>query len=308
MDSPCRSTEEADATRAGSPVGILNVDKPKGITSHDVVDAVRRIAGIRQVGHAGTLDPLATGVLVVCVGRATRIAEYLMASRKLYRAGVTTATYDGEGEITGEFPVQQLDRAALESALAHFVGTISQQVPPYSAVKQQGQPLYRRVRRGEQVDPPVRSVEVRRAELLSWEPPVATVEVECGRGTYIRSLAHDWGQAVGAGAYLESLTRLASGVFTLEDAVPLDTLREAAAARCWEYYLLPMDESLLDMEALVVSGEQARALQHGQPIERGMGGENQIARAYTMSGEFIALVRYDKPTGRWAPHKVFAVE
>lgn len=311
MNRPCSCAEEADADRPGPLAGILNVDKPKGMTSHDVVDAVRQIAGIRQVGHAGTLDPLATGVLVICLGRATRIAEYLMNSRKRYRAevrfGATTDTYDAEGEITGEFPVAQLDRAALESALTQFVGTISQQVPPYSAVKQQGQPLHRRVRRGEQVDPPVRRVEIYRAELLSWKPPVATIQVECGRGTYIRSLAHDWGRAMGAGAYLESLTRLASGTFTLEDAVPLDALREAAAAGCWEHYLLPMDEGLLDMEALVVSAEQARALQHGQPVEKGTGEENQIARAYTMSGEFVALVRYDQAAGRWVPHKVFAV-
>ncbi len=263
------------------------------------------------MGHAGTLDPLATGVLLICVGRATRIAEYLMASRKVYRAGIrfgaTTDTYDAEGEVTGEFPAQELDPAALKATLTQFVGLISQQVPPYSAVKQEGKPLHRRVRRGEQVDPPVRQVEIYRAEFLSWEPPVATIEVECGPGTYIRSLAHDWGQAVGSGAYLESLTRLASGKFTLEDAVPLDVLREAAEGG-WEHYLLPMDEGLLDMAAIVVSSEQAQALRHGRPIERGAGEENELARAYTLDGDFIALVRYDKPTGRWMPHKVFAVE
>jgi tRNA pseudouridine55 synthase len=293
-----------------APSGILNVNKPQGMTSHDVVNAVRKFAGTRQVGHAGTLDPLATGVLVVCVGQATRISEYLMASRKVYRAkvrfGAATSTYDSEGEITATFPTQHLTPDMLREALARFVGAIQQRVPPYSAVKQDGQPLYRRARRGEPVEPPVREVQVYRAELLEWELPVATVEVECGPGTYIRSLAHDWGQAAGCGAHLTSLMRLASGRFTLEEAVSLERLREASADGCLQRHLIPMDEGLLDMKAIIVTEEQALALRQGQPVPASAGETSQLARAYTLEGDFVAILRYNTSSGRWLPHKVFA--
>lgn len=280
------------------------------MTSHDVVNVVRKIAGTRRVGHAGTLDPLATGVLILCVGQATRISEYLMASRKVYRAtvkfGVATDTYDAEGSITEQSPTDHLTEAALRESLSRFVGVIEQRVPPFSAVKKEGEPLYRKARRGEEVDAPVREVEVYRAGLLAWEPPLATIEVVCGPGTYIRSLAHDWGQAIGTGAHLQALVRLASGRFTIDNAVPLDELREAGAEGYWDHHLLPTDEGLLDMDAVIVTREQAHALRHGQGIEKGTGSDGQIVRAYTMAGEFIALARYDAESGLWMPHKVFA--
>jgi tRNA pseudouridine55 synthase len=282
------------------------------MTSHDVVNIVRKIAGTRRVGHAGTLDPLATGVLLVCIGKATRISEYLMNSRKTYRAevlfGAATTTYDAEGEVTDAFPTEGLGAATLAGALASFVGTVPQQVPPYSAVKQDGQPLYRRARRGEEVETPVRQVEIYRAELIAWEPPVATVEVACGPGTYIRALAYDWGRAVNNGAHLKSLRRLTSGSFTVENAVSLDTLRQAAADGFWERYLMPMDEGLLHLEAVVVGAKDAEALLHGQSIECRPGEDGELARAYTLSGDFLALIRYNTRTGRWAPHKVLAGE
>jgi tRNA pseudouridine55 synthase len=292
--------------------GILNVDKPAGMTSHDVVNIVRRIAGTRRVGHAGTLDPLATGVLLICIGQATRISEYLMHSRKAYRAevqfGSATSTYDAEGEVTDAFSTQGLDAEFLASTLSSFVGTIQQQVPLYSAVKQNGQPLYRRARRGEDVEPPSRPVEIYRADLLAWEPSVATIEVECGPGTYIRSLAHDWGRAVNNGAHLKSLRRLASGSFIVDNAVSLDRLQQAAEDGCWDRYLMPMDEGLLDMEAILVAAPQADALRRGQSIESRAGEDRQLARAYTLSGDFLALIRYNTSTGWWDPHKVFAGE
>jgi len=289
--------------------GILNVDKPRGMTSHDVVNAVRKIAGTRRVGHAGTLDPMATGVLLVCVGRATRIAEYLMNSRKTYVAevafGQTTTTYDADGDVVEERPVAHLTAEALQAALATFVGPIRQRAPAFSAVKQAGEPLYRRARRGESVEPPVRDVHIFRAAMVRWEPPVATVEVECSPGTYIRSLAHDWGQLVGAGAHLKSLRRVASGRFSVEDAVPLARLQEAAADGDWARFLMPMDEALLDMPALILTDEQAEALGHGRPVDAGAGADGQVARAYTLAGDFVALVCYNAAAGRWLPVKVF---
>lgn len=291
------------------PSGILNVDKPAGMTSHDVVNAVRKIAGTRRVGHAGTLDPMATGVLLICVGQATRIAEYIMQSPKTYvaevRFGQATTTYDAEGDVVGESSTAHLTAEGLRDALATFVGTIRQRAPAFSAVKQDGEPLYRRARRGEPVEPPVREVHIYRAEMARWEPPVATVEVECSPGTYIRSLAHDWGQRVGSGAHLKSLRRVRSGRFSVEDAIPLARLQEAAADGDWERFLTPMDEALLDMPALVLTGAQAEALGHGQPVEAQAGADGQLARAYTLAGDFVALVCYNEAQERWLPAKVF---
>lgn len=293
-----------------TPSGILIVDKPAGMTSHDVVDAVRRIARTRRVGHAGTLDPMATGVLLICVGQATRIAEYLMQSAKTYVGevvfGRATTTYDTEGDVVAEYPTGHLTAEGLREALGTFVGAIHQRAPVFSALKQGGEPLYRRARRGESVEPPVRAVHIYRAEMVRWEPPVATVEVECGPGTYIRSLAHDWGVAVGSGAYLKSLRRVASGRFTIDDAVPLARLQEAAADGDWMHFLIPMDEALLDMRALVLTDEQAQALTHGQPVAAGVGAEGEMARAYSLAGDFLALVCYNPSQDRWLPVKVFA--
>ncbi len=293
----------------GMPSGILVVDKPAGMTSHDVVNAVRKIAGTRRVGHAGTLDPMATGVLLICVGQATRIAEYLMDSKKIYVAevmfGCATTTYDAEGDVVAEYPTAHLTAEGLRQTLAAFVGAIHQRAPAFSALKQGGEPLYRRARRGESVEPPMREVHIYRAEMVRWEPPVATVEVECGPGTYIRSLAHDWGLAVGSGAHLKSLRRVASGRFTAEDAVPLARLQEAAAEGDWLRFLIPMDEALLDMPALILTEAQAQALVCGQPVEAPAGAHGQPARAYTLAGDFVAIVCYNASQGRWLPVKVF---
>lgn len=293
----------------GTPSGILIVDKPAGMTSHDVVDAVRKIARTRRVGHAGTLDPMATGVLLICVGQATRMAEYLMQSTKSYVGevvfGRVTTTYDAEGDVVAEYPTQHLTAEGLREALAAFVGAIHQRAPAFSALKQGGEPLYRRARLGASVEPPVRPVHIYRAEMVRWEPPVATVEVECGPGTYIRSLAHDWGLAVGSGAYLKSLRRVASGRFTIDDAVPLARLQEAAAEDDWLRFLVPMDEALLGLPALVLTDAQAQALACGRPVEAPTGVEGQLARAYTLAGDFVAVVCYNERQGRWLPVKVF---
>ena len=175
--------------------GILNLDKPRGPTSHDVVDRVRALTSVRRVGHAGTLDPMATGVLLVCIGRATRVTEYLMAGKKTYRArvrlGITTDTYDAEGRITASVDPVAVDRAQVEDALPRFRGEIAQVVPMYSAAKHKGTPLHRLARRGLDVEREPRPVEVFRLELTAWEPPECVLEVVCSPGTYVRALAHD---------------------------------------------------------------------------------------------------------------------
>lgn len=294
--------------------GILNVDKPAGITSHDVVDAVRRMVGQRKVGHAGTLDPMATGVLLVCLGQATRVAEYLMVGRKQYRAtvelGMTTDTYDAEGEIVHSGGRTDFERSEIEAALAAFEGRLEQVPPMYSALKQKGTPLYRLARQGKAVERPARPVEIYTLELLDWTPPSLILEVTCSSGTYVRSLAHDLGQELGSGAYLGALVRLSSGRFRLEEAVSLERLEEAFQHGQEERYLMPLDEALLDWPALILGSDDARRVIHGQPIagdcaaashEPGEAG----CRAYGPDGDFLAILTFQPTTGQWQPKKVF---
>lgn len=295
--------------------GILNLNKPQGPTSHDVVQRVRALTGIRRVGHAGTLDPLATGVLLVCVGRATRVAEYLMTGHKVYRArlrlGVTTDTYDAEGRVVAETPVE-VDRAQVEAALDRFRGRIEQVPPMYSALKHKGTPLYELARRGVDVDRrslKARQVEVFRLELTAWEPPSCTLELTCSRGTYVRTLAHDLGQVLGCGAHLAALTRLASGDFHLEDAVTLEELAQAAAGGRWPDLMVPMDAALTRFPALYLDADAARQLCSGQAVPAIPEGEDQmtagLARAYDRDGTFLALAAYDPAVDLWRPRKVF---
>ncbi len=292
------------------PDGILNLDKPRGPTSHDVVARVRALTGVRRVGHAGTLDPMATGVLLVCLGQATRVAEYLMAGRKVYRArvclGVTTDTYDATGRVIAESPVT-VDREQVEQALEGFRGPILQTPPLYSALKREGVALHRLARRGIEAEREPRPVEVFRLELSEWQPPACTLEVTCSPGTYVRALAHDLGQALGCGAHLTALTRLASGAFRLEDAVTLDEFAQAAAQGRWRDLLHPPDTALAHLPALHLDAEAARRVCSGQTIPLSLDRIEQqgLARAYGPDGVFLALVACDSDAGVWRPHKVF---
>jgi tRNA pseudouridine55 synthase len=293
--------------------GILNIDKPPGITSHDVVDAVRRVAGQRKVGHAGTLDPMATGVLLVCLGKATRVAEYLMAGRKRYRAsiilGSTTTTYDADGEFTDTDGRTDFTPEEIEAALAGFAGRIEQVPPIYSALKRDGQPLHRLARQGKTVELEPRPVEIDEIRILDWDPPSLIIEVDCSPGTYIRSLAHDLGQRLGSGAHLAGLVRLASGRFDLEEAVSLDRLEEAFQHGQEGAYLLPLDEALLDWPAVVVDAHDAGRVVQGQPVPGQAppeGEDGMLCRAYSHDGQFLAIVVFDSESGRWRPKKVFA--
>lgn len=294
--------------------GILNVDKPPGMTSHDVVDEVRRIVGQRKVGHAGTLDPMATGVLLVCLGKATRVAEYLMQGRKRYRAtivlGTTTDTYDAEGETVSSGGNTSFAQAEIEAALAQYVGSIEQVPPMYSAVKQEGQPLYRLARQGKTVERSPRPVEIDAIALLDWSPPALSIEVTCSSGTYIRSLAHDLGQHMGSGAYLATLVRLSSGRFTLEDATSLDRLAEAFEYGQEDRYLLALDEAFFDWPAVIVGVEAAQHIAHGQAVAlespKGSEADGTMVRAYGPEGVFLAIMFYDTGSRQWRPKKVFA--
>jgi tRNA pseudouridine55 synthase len=307
------------------PDGILNLDKPRGPTSHDVVARIRRLTGVRRVGHAGTLDPLATGVLLVCIGKATRVSEYLMAGEKVYRArvqlGITTDTYDAEGQVVASVDPGDIRRAEVKQALARFRGTIEQVPPMYSALKHKGQSLHRLARQGVEVEREPRRVEISRLALTQWEPPECTLELTCSPGTYVRALAHDLGQALGCGAHLTSLVRLASGRFHLEDSVTLDAFARAAEESRWAEFLHPIDAALVHFPALHLDADAARRLCSGQviaappqspprsegdaPARQGRVGQGGLARAYGPDGTFLAITTYDPAADAWRPHKVF---
>lgn len=287
--------------------GILIVDKPAGLTSHDVVAQVRRLAGTKKVGHAGTLDPLATGVLVLAVGKATRLLEYLTGHDKQYLAtitlGATTSTYDAEGKVTSTAPGPLPDRATAEQALVAFRDEIIQVPPIYSAVKQGGEALYIKARRGEAVSLPPRKVAIYALDLLGYEPPNLEVRVRCSKGTYIRSLAHDLGQALGTGAFLSALRREASGPFTLAHAHPLPALEQAAAEGQLKGLLLPPGAGLEALPAVPLTPGEATALRHGQPIGGPPAERGTIGRALR-DGQLVAIVQYDDVADCWRPRKV----
>lgn len=289
--------------------GLLNLHKPVGRSSRWVVDYVSRLTGVEKIGHAGTLDPLASGVLVLCLGPATRLVEYVQAGPKVYRAevtlGVSTTSYDREGEVVATRPLPPLTEGDLVALLSQFEGDVVQQPPAFSAVKVDGVAAYRRARRGQKLDLAARTVHISQLQLLRWEPPCFWVDIHCAPGTYVRSLAHDWGEALGCGAHLSSLVRLASGHFCLEDSVLPATLAGAAQAGTWQQYLLAPDEAVRDLLPVICDAEAASTLQHGNALPCPTVPLTTTGRAYDPHGRLIALVIYDAERQQWRPHKVF---
>jgi tRNA pseudouridine55 synthase len=304
--------------------GILNVNKPKGWSSFDVVALVRRL--VREatrdrrcrVGHAGTLDPAAEGVLPVCLGQATRIIEYLIEEPKAYRAairlGVSTDTYDAWGTITATADPSGVSQEQAAEALGEFVGEIWQVPPMYSAIKRDGVPLYRYARAGQEVERQPRRVIIGRLEMLAFEPPLLHIEVECGRGAYIRTLAHDLGQRLGCGAHLYSLLRTGIGPFRLEDAMTPDTLRQVFREGGWAEFLYASDAALLQWPAAIIGERNERWSRMGRPLDlpltpaarRRRLTRGASCRAYSLGGHLVAVLRYEGHGGLWRPEKVFA--
>jgi tRNA pseudouridine55 synthase len=292
--------------------GILNINKPAGLTSHDVVQRVRRLVGQRRVGHAGTLDPLATGVLLVCLGQATRVAEYLMRGTKTYRAtvrlGIATDTYDAEGAVTWESPGLDVSEEQIVAALARLRATTSQRPPPYSAVKQAGQRLYQLARRGIEVEPPPRTIAIESLDLLAWQPPQVTFEVRCSPGTYVRSLAHDLGQLLGVGGHLTALVRLRSGHWRIEEAITLETLQSAVASHDWTHLLHPLETAVDHLPRLDLDAAAVSRLVQGQAVAVADAPLADLVRVHAPDGALCALAQpsADQP-GWWQPRKVFNV-
>jgi tRNA pseudouridine55 synthase len=246
--------------------GFLVIDKPSGLTSHDVVQRVRRWAKQRRVGHLGTLDPLATGVLPIALGEATKLSQLLTHGDKGYRGrirlGIETSTYDREGEVleerTGPWPAREVVAAALEA----FRGDIEQVPPPYSAVKRGGQAAYVRARRGEEVQLEPRRVGIRRIELVEFDPPFLSIEVDCTSGTYLRSIAHDLGRALGTLGTLWDLVRTRSGPFRLDAAISLDQLDELGPTR-----VIPM-AAATGLPTFPIDARTSRRVAHGVQLGR----------------------------------------
>lgn len=285
--------------------GILNIDKPGGMTSHDVVNRIRRLTGIRRVGHAGTLDPLATGVLLVCLGRATRLVEYLVGQPKIYEAvirlGQSTDTYDADGEILIERSVDDVSPERLVEKLAQFRGVIQQLPPMYSAVKRDGQPLYKLARQGIEVERAAREVTIHTLELLDFTLPDVRLRVTCSSGTYIRSLAHDLGETLGCGAHIRALRRTAVGDYTAQDAAPLLELDAASLAAS----LQPSDSAVAQLPRLDLSELDTQSALLGQRVVRaGEAPAAALVRAYDPAGRFIGILAEAKDHS-WQPHKIF---
>ncbi len=274
-------------------IGIFNVNKPLHATSHDVVNVMRRLTGVRRIGHTGTLDPLATGVLVLLVGPATRLARFLTGATKSYRAvirlGGTTATYDAEGEILEHRPVR-VDQAAIAAALDDFRGELAQIPPMYSAIKIKGQPLYKLARRGEEIARPARQVTIHELELLAWESPDLTVRVRCSAGTYIRSLAHDLGAALGCGGHLRSLIHTSVGQFQLADSYTLDELSALAAENRLHEALLPPQTILSALPVVTLTPQQIVDVRYGRQITLVAAPDVAQVQGHNDRGELVALL------------------
>jgi len=287
--------------------GVIVIDKPIGMTSHDVVQLVRKGTNIRRAGHTGTLDPRASGVLVVLVGPAVRLSEYVSASDKRYQAviqlGTSTDTYDADGRVLSTTSVD-ISEKQFNDVLQSFVGEIEQVPPPYSSVKVKGRHAYDMARNGEEVDLEPRTINVYNLDLLEWAPPEAVIDVYCSSGTYVRSLANDLGEKLGCGAHLIGLRRTKSGRFTLRDAVPLRKLREAFENNSWQNFIIPAAEALSDWPAIELNVEQLDIVRHGRRIPADPG-SGKMARAISEDGELIGLLELDPETLEWQPKKVF---
>ena len=294
--------------------GILVVDKPVGLTSHDVVDIIRRGTNIRRAGHTGTLDPRASGVLVVLIGPAVRLSEFVSASDKRYQAilrlGSSTDTYDAEGRFTRQPTTSPADvtEQQFNEVLQRFIGEIEQTPPPYSAVKVHGRKAYEMARQGEEVDLTPRKINVYHLEILEWAPPEVVIDVHCSSGTYVRSLANDVGTALGCGAYLVGLRRTKSGRFSLRDATPLRKLQEAFAAGNWYQYLIPAAEALAEWTAVELNPDEVEEVKHGHRVKAAPDAQPGLVRGVSMAGELIAIMELadgEDGSPEWQPKKVF---
>ena len=285
---------------------VVPVDKPEGPTSHDVVARARKALGTRRIGHTGTLDPFASGLLVLCVGRTTRLAEYLTGLDKTYRAeallGVETDTLDRDGDVVAESDAWRgLAEEDVRGAFRRLTGTIEQVPPQFSAKKVGGEAMHKKARRGETVELPPASVTVHRLELESMDPPRIGFTVRCSSGTYVRALARDLGTALGCGAHLTRLRRTRVGRLTVDDAVSLEELADPEAVE--RVRLSPL-EALAHFEIVQMEAEAVGRIRHGQKVRvEGVGAAGPETVAVAHGGELVAVAEVEE--GVLRPRKVF---
>ncbi|MCM2355415.1 MAG: tRNA pseudouridine(55) synthase TruB [Arenimonas sp.] len=295
--------------------GILLLDKPAGLSSNQALQRVRHLYRAEKGGHTGALDPLATGLLPLCFGEATKIAGLLLGGRKAYEAevvlGVVTDTDDADGQVLRERPVPALDRARVEAALAPFLGRIRQRPPIYSALKQGGEPLYAKARRGEAIEVPEREVDIEAIELRALEGDRLRLAVTCGSGTYIRSLARDLGEVLGCGGHISVLRRTWVEPFTAPRMYTLDELQALAGQGgepALDALLLPVEAGLAHFPAVALDPEQARRIARGQPVPVAGPPETEL-NLTDLNGRSLGLGRrgedgqvWPKRLFRWAAH------
>lgn len=296
--------------------GILNINKAYGMTSMDVVRGIKRSSGLKRVGHGGTLDPIATGVVPVCVGQATRVMEYLLGGTKEYRAvvelGINTDTYDSVGQITSRQDPSNVKLEDVEKVLNLFTGVFNQIPPMYSALKKNGQRLYHLARAGIEVEREPRKVEVHNLTLLEWSTPTISLEVSCGGGFYMRSLANDIGAKLGCGAHLQSLVRLRSGPFRISESISLVDAEDKFRNGVWHEIMYAADIVLENLRAVILSRKLEDSIRHGQSVPAKLiqivPNVAENCRAYDIDGRLIAILKFNEPTSLWRPIKVFSMK
>ncbi len=293
--------------------GVLVLDKPRGLTSNAALQKVRWLFNAEKAGHTGSLDPLATGVLPLCFGEATKFSQYLLESDKAYETvvqlGVTTLTGDAEGEVTGRYPVE-VSAGQLDEVLQRFRGDLLQVPPMYSALKRDGQPLYKLARNGEVVEREARPVTISRLEVLERTGDQIRLAVACSKGTYIRTLAEDIGQALGCGAHVAALQRTQAGPFGLQPAIALERLEQLHAeggAEALDAFLQPVDSAIEHWPLLKLSEHTAYYWLHGQPVWAPGAPKTGLIRVQDQQGRFIGVGEMDDD-GRLAPRRLIRSE
>lgn len=307
-----RSRQRTRSTRRDQRAvdGLLLLDKPIGLTSNAVLQQVRRLFRARKAGHTGSLDPLASGMLPVCFGHATKLSAYLLDADKTYRVtarfGARTDTADADGQIIEESPVTSIDRKTLETAMSGLRGEIRQVPPMYSALKKGGRRLYELAREGQEVEREARPVTIHEFEIENWDPEQPVLRVRCSKGTYVRTLVEDMAKAAGTLAHVAALRRLSVEPFPPEGLVTVEEL-EAAAERGGaelDGYLRPIDEAIEDWPAVYLNGDQAYYLRRGNPVHAQAAGEPGLVRLYDADKRFIGVGEALRD-GRLAPKRLF---
>jgi len=305
----------AETQRVGlSAGGYLNINKPQGWTSTDVVRKLKGVTRAKKIGHGGTLDPLATGVLPICVGSATRFADTVLLGTKSYRItmrlGSSTNTYDSEGDTTAEADWSAVTQEQVVESLNDFRGKFDQVPPMFSALHHNGERLYKLARKGIEVERPARPVETMSLELVEFNAPKMILDVECGHGFYARTLAHDIGEKLGTHAHLVGLVRTHAGAFKLEDTVTIEQVSAAAKSGDWREVALPIDTTLQHMPKITLTESFVEMVKFGRQLsdgDIGKPGEYQSGdriRAYTPEEELLAILIFEPEKLGWRPEKV----